>query len=96
MEGLTQFVTQSFEDKIRDKCFERRESHANDDRKDTVTGVVPGQIENLKCEEVATDLSMNSVEVHVDVCSSQPQSPQPERLVVDSGGRLGTEPGNKN
>ena len=91
MEGLTQFVTQSFEDKIRDRCFDRKENHVIDERKDTET-VISGQIENLKCEEVATDLSMNNVEVHVDVCSSQPQTPvpQPERLGIESGKLLKT------
>ena len=88
MEELTQFVTKSFEDKIREKCFDKKEVHVTDERKETETSVYSGGLDITKCEETATDLSMSNVEVHVDVCSSQPQTPQPEKLGFEPGNQL--------
>ena len=85
MEELTQFVTKSFEDKIREKCSEKRDSQVTEDKKEI--DVVSTQVENSNCEETATDLSI--VNVDVDVCSSQPQTPQGGLNLTFESGRTG-------
>ena len=70
MEELTQFVTKSFEDKIKEKSSEKKDAQAIDDKKEI--DVVSTQRDSPSPEETATDLSI----VNVDVCSSQPQTPQ--------------------
>lgn len=85
MEELTQFVTKSFENKTREKSFDRKEIQMVEDKKETDPSVMPGGMEVLKCEETVTDLSV--VNVEVDVCSSRPQSPQSEKLGFEPGKR---------
>ena len=76
MEELTQFVTKSFEDKLREKCFDKKDVSLTDEKNENQTQTSVSHVDVSKCEESATDLSIN---VEVDVCSSQPPTPQAER-----------------
>lgn len=81
MEGLTEFVSKSFEEKSKginetaDKCLKNAENSSGSRESS------PVQVCDDMEENVPKDLSM----VKIDVCSSRPETPEHEHQDFDSG-----------